>query len=37
MLKFGSICEQIRSGLKQIKDEGWLSEKEYEVLNQKIA
>jgi hypothetical protein len=37
MLKFGSVREQIRSGLKQIKDEGWLSEKEYEVLNQKIA
>ena len=37
MLKLGSIREQIKSGLKQIKDEGWLSEKEYDVFNQKLA
>jgi hypothetical protein len=32
MLKINSMREQVSNGLKQLKEEGWLSEKEYEAF-----
>jgi len=32
MLKINSMREQIGNGLKRLKEEGWLSEKEYEAF-----
>ena len=37
MLKAASIRESIKNGLKKLREEGWLSEKEYEALSQKLA
>jgi hypothetical protein len=37
ILRTNSAREQIKNGLKQLKEEGWLSEKEYEAFNQKLA
>jgi hypothetical protein len=37
ILKTISAREQIKNGLKQLEEEGWLSEKEYEAFNQKLA
>lgn len=37
ILKTNSMRGQIRSGLKQLSEERWFSEKEYEAFNQKLA
>jgi hypothetical protein len=37
MLKAASTRESIKNGLKKLREEGWLSEKEYEALSQKLA
>jgi hypothetical protein len=37
ILKINFAREQIKNGLKQLKEEGWLSEKECEAFNQKLA
>jgi len=36
ILKTDSMCEQVRNGLKQLRDEAWLSEKEYEAFNKRV-
>ena len=37
MLKINSMREQIGNGLKRLKEEGWLSEKEYEAFTETYA
>ncbi len=37
ILKTNSMREEIKNGLTKLKDEGWLSEKEYESFSQKFA
>ena len=37
MLKINSMREQIGNGLKRLKEEGWLSEKEYEAFAETYA
>jgi len=37
MLKMGSMRESIKKGLEYIKKEGWLSDREYQALNQKLT
>ena len=37
ILKTKFMSELVKNGLKRLKIEGWFSEKEYEVLNQKLA
>jgi hypothetical protein len=37
MLNMGAVCEKIKRGLLDLKNEGWFSDKEYEALNGKIA
>jgi hypothetical protein len=37
MLQMGSMPESIKKGLKYIKKEGWLSDKEYQALSQKLT
>jgi hypothetical protein len=37
ILNMGSMRESVKKGLEYIKKEGWLSEKEYQDLSQKIA
>jgi DNA repair exonuclease SbcCD ATPase subunit len=36
LLKTNSMREQIGNGLKKLREEGWLSEKEYVIFNQKL-
>jgi hypothetical protein len=37
ILTMNSMRERIQKGLEYIRNEGWLSEKEYQDLSQKIA
>jgi len=37
VVKTDSMREQVKNALKQLKEEGWLSEKEHEVFNQKLT